>query len=160
MDKSVVAALIIGPLSFVGGLATVALTNYFGRSRDREADWRKVKLETYREYFTAWSEAKLRAHDVAARCRYLNAANQLTLVASGRVLRAFYPFQEASTSMTSIPSPTQEQLANLKDLGNAFIRAIREDSHPLSPEDTLSLNFTIYVLPQEMMTEKKTVEVS
>lgn len=159
MDKSVIAALIIGPLSFVGGLATVALTHYFGRNRDREADWRKVKLETYREYFTAWSEALIRPSDVAARSRYLNAANQLTLVASCNVLRAFYPYQDASS--VAIDSGDKKQVANLNALANSFLRAIREDSHPSSPKDEVELYFKIYVLPPGMMlgdSEKKPIE--
>lgn len=159
MDKSVVAALIIGPLSFVGGLATVALTHYFGRNRDRETDWRKVKLESYREYFTALSEALFRPSDVAARSRYLNAANQLTLVASCSVLRAFYPYQDASSA--SIDLRDAQQAAQISSLANSFLKAVREDSHPVAPKDEVELHFKIYTLPPGMMIvdpEKKSID--
>lgn len=164
MDKSVVATLI----TVVAGFVTVALTHSFNRKRDREADlgksrfdheaeWRKLKLQSYSEYFTALSEALIRASDVAARSRYLLAANKLTLVAPPKVLNAYYPYQDASTLYASTPSPTKEEKERINFLAGAFLRAIREDCHPPgSPEDGPDLKFRIFLLPHEMQGTLKT----
>ena len=41
MDETVYTALVSGAVA----LGVVVLSHYFGRKRDHEADWRKMKLE-------------------------------------------------------------------------------------------------------------------
>jgi hypothetical protein len=148
MDGSIVAALIVAPLSFAGALITVVLTQSGSRKRDHEADWRKLKLESYTEYFTALSEANAHPADVAARVRYIDAANRLTLVAPPVVLAAFNPYQKESNSYRLIQSPTPEQIDLLNSRARAFIRAMREDCHPPgSPKDADGFEFQLYLLP-------------
>jgi hypothetical protein len=161
MDKSIIAALVIYPLTFVGGLITLALTHYLNRKRDREADlrkiqldheadWQKFKLESYNEYFNALSAAVSRPSDMAAQARYIDAGNKLALVASSRVLSIFYPYQDRSTLYRATSSPTQDQMNAIQSSGDSFFRAVREDCHPTSPSDGPDIHFKILLLPPKM----------
>ena len=55
MDGAVLTVLISGACAVVAALGAAVLTQYFGRKRDHEADWRKMKLEHYKEFITALS---------------------------------------------------------------------------------------------------------
>jgi len=48
-------ALLTATTSVIGALAVASLTYIFTRRREHEADWRKMKLDHYREYIAALS---------------------------------------------------------------------------------------------------------
>lgn len=88
MSGYLLTVLISGALSVLAALVTVVLTHYFGRKRDREADWRKMKLEHYKEYVAALSGTVHHPMDSTVQRRHSDAVNSLTLVAPTKVLTA------------------------------------------------------------------------
>ncbi len=66
-----------------GGLLVAVVTYVLTKKREHEADWRKAKLEHYREYVAALS-AVVQGREItpSAQARYADAVNALTLVAS------------------------------------------------------------------------------
>jgi hypothetical protein len=121
MDGTFLTALVSGAVA----LGMVALTHYYGRRRDHEADWRKMKLEHYKEYVAAFFEATRPGSNMTARQRYEAAANNLNLVASSKVLIAHYDFQEE----VERENQTHEFL-KVDSLLNTLMRVMREDCHP------------------------------
>jgi hypothetical protein len=162
MEGTVIAAFVTGVLAVTGALVTVVLTKRGERERDREADrqnrereyladWRKLKLEAYKEYFTAISDALVHEKNETARARYLSAVNMLNLVASPNVLEAFNPYQIASTEFRATPSPASKQTEAVNSLANTFFRSMREDCHPPgSTKDGPNYRFQLFVLPPDM----------
>lgn len=64
------------------------------RKREHESDWRKAKLEHYREYVAALAGVAQGRSAPTAQARYADAVNSLTLVAPPAVLKALYAFQD------------------------------------------------------------------
>lgn len=117
---SFLTGVVTGCLAIIG----VVLTSYLTRKREHQADWRKTKLEHYREYVTALSGVvQGRLISAEAHERYADAVNSLMLVASGQVLEALY----ALLAETSSPNRSDE----VHDcLLNDLLRAMREDIQP------------------------------
>ncbi len=83
--------------AFIGAVAALLvaiLTTTNNSRRDREADWRKLKLEIYREYVTAISGMVEGRADNSAQDRYLDASHSLMLIASPGVLKFLFQFQQ------------------------------------------------------------------
>ena len=77
--NALLTGVVTGCLAIVG----VILTSYLTRKREHDADWRKTKLEHYREYVAALSGViEGRSIPAAAHERYADALNALALVAS------------------------------------------------------------------------------
>ena len=129
MDGTVFTALVSG----VVALGVVALTNFYSRKRDHEADWRKKKLEHCIEFIAAFSRAAREGSDLTAQLRYLDAENSLALVASTDVLNALNDFHDASIS---------GKTDDFEALHGSLMRAMRKDCHPKDPKDDSDLRFT------------------
>ena len=134
MDGTVFTALVSGAVA----LGVVALTDFYGKKRDHEADWRKKKLEHYIEWFAAFSGAARTGSDSAALLRYLNAENSLALVAPSSVLIALKVFQDGrnSEAFNNDPHMSEPVLSEL-------IRAMRKDCHPKPPNDSPDFIFLV-----------------
>ncbi|MGE4482472.1 hypothetical protein [Acidocella sp.] len=78
----------------VAALLVAILTTTNNSRRDREADWRKLKLEIYREYVTAISGIVEGRADNHAQDRYLDASHSLMLIALPEVLKVLFQFQK------------------------------------------------------------------
>jgi hypothetical protein len=116
METSVIVAII----SAAAVLVTSALTFFLTKAKERDAEWRKLKLEKYEELLTATSE--LAANKQSGQ-RFAKAANDVSLVASPQVLVALRAFLEP------IITPAHSTLTNDRhdDLFTSLIYAIRED---------------------------------
>jgi hypothetical protein len=138
MDATLITALIAGIVSFFVSVVAHLLT----RKRDRESDWRKLKLEAYREYVLALSGVVHQGRDVAAQRRYADAVNSFILIAPPNVLKALYAFQdEISYSNTSKDAGSYEVLfCNLA-------RLMRLDCHPGDPHDATDFVFRTVDIP-------------
>ncbi len=146
MDAPVIAALVAAVATPTAGAFTYALT----KRREREAEWRKFKLDYYREYVAAMSGVTEATATPAARQRFAEAANNLALVAPSRVLRAAYALVED----VNIPKRTQQSYdAALA----AFFRAIRADSHSSMPDDT-GLAFRLFSAPAAVPADTSVLE--
>ncbi|OXJ36013.1 hypothetical protein CFB82_12295 [Burkholderia sp. HI2714] len=120
--NALLTGVVTGCLAIVG----VILTSYLTRKREYDADWRKTKLEHYREYVAALSGViEGRSIPAAAHERYADALNALALVASGEVLAALYAYQDETTYRNADRSrATHDRLLN--DL----LRTMRDDVQP------------------------------
>lgn len=127
MEGSVLVAVI----SSGAALAVAAMTYAFNKKREREAEWRKVKLEHYREYMAALSGVVGHRSNDQAQTRYSDAVNTMALVAPPGVLRALYAFQK-EIRMSNANKSQVDHDKRLSDL----LREIRQDVHPERPDDT------------------------
>ena len=82
METPIIVAIIAAAASAIASAITFFLT----RKKEREAEWRKLRVEQYRELITAMSEV---AGEATPRNnqRLALAANQVGLLASSEVLR-------------------------------------------------------------------------
>jgi hypothetical protein len=140
MDGTVFTALVSGAVA----LGVVALTNFYGRKRDHEADWRKMKLEQYKEYITALSGTVHHPYDSAVQRRYTDAVNSMGLIAPPKVLIALYGFLD-ETSFKNVNRTSQKYDSLLSSL----MRAMREDSHPKPPDDNKEFIFRTLDCPPD-----------
>lgn len=137
MNATILVALIPAVAAVVG----VALTYVFNKRREHEAEWRKLKLDHYKEYVAALSGiVGTRATD-ATHARYSDAFNALVLIAPPDVLQALYGFQRE----TSVGNPDWSFERHDAALAQV-LRAIRRDVHPAAPDDG-SIEFHLIDIP-------------
>jgi hypothetical protein len=89
MNASIWVAVIGGAT----GLLTAALTYAVTKRREREADWRKLKLEMYREFTTAMAGMAEGDAGDKEKMRFNVASNSLHLIASKRTVDALEAFR-------------------------------------------------------------------
>jgi len=77
----------------VAGLLTAAFTYAATKRRDREADWRKLKLEMYREFTTAMAGMAEGDATDEDKARFNIASNSLHLIASKKAVDALEDFR-------------------------------------------------------------------
>jgi hypothetical protein len=121
MDVGIVAAVISGGVALGG----VALTYMATKRREREAEWRRFKIEHYREYIAALSGIIEGRSTPEAHSRYADAANSLVLVAPGEVIRRLYEYL-ATTSNSDREAYQERHDQSL----TALIQSIRRDVQP------------------------------
>src|ERR1035438_349974 len=109
MDGTVFTALVSGAVALVTVSVTQQLTYFFSRKRDHEADWRKMKLEQYKEYVAALSGTVHHPFDSAVQRRYSDAVNSMGLVAPPRVLIALYGLLDETSFINRDPTPRSEE---------------------------------------------------
>lgn len=131
-------------------IVVVALTSYFTKQREHEADWRKMKLERYREYILALSANVEERVTPEAQARYSDAVNSLQLVAPPSVLRAL----EAFIAHTSYRNPDKD-INRHDDLLSVLMREMRKDLRPWGHDDDEDLRFRLLGVPQSV-TSKRT----
>jgi hypothetical protein len=112
-------------ISACAALVGVWLGNHFAMRREHEADWRKMKLERYREYILALSGNVVERTTVAAQERYSDAANSLQLVAPPKVLQTLDTF----LAFNSYRNPN-ENTQRHNQLLNDLVNAMRQDLQP------------------------------
>jgi hypothetical protein len=130
MDGTVIAALITGPLSFAGGIVAIVLTQRGSKKRDHEADWRKLKLEQYKEYVAALSGTVHHPSEEKVKQRYSDAFNSMALVAPLDVMAAMYALNEETKKNSQ-----EIDLHKYEILLSSMMRAMRKDCHPENPKD-------------------------
>ena len=136
------AAILTATISVIGALAVAAVTCLFTKMREHEADWRKMKLEHYREYVAALSGIVHSGAGPQAQTRYSDAVNSLTLVASPEVLNALYAFQDE----ISYRNKNRDQRRHDERL-SALLRCMRRDVQPRRPNDVDGFLFRFLDVP-------------
>ena len=135
--------LLVGIISAAAAIVAVVVGYVFSRRSDREADWRRLKLEHYKEFFLALSGIMGSRSTPANQIRYSDAVNSLSLVAPPSVIRALYAYQdETNFSNRDFSAERFDRLLN------ALIREIRRDVHP-SRSDDPSLRFQFIDVPPD-----------
>jgi hypothetical protein len=125
MDTPIFVAVI----SAAASIAVAATTFFFTKRKEREAEFRKQKLEHYREFLDALSGTVGTDSTPEGQRRWARATNTIGLVASQRVLVALWKFQDAIAHSNPNPS-TEEHDQKL----NQLMLAIRADLG-VTPED-------------------------
>ncbi|WP_320043771.1 hypothetical protein [uncultured Desulfobacter sp.] len=86
-------------IAFITAIASilVAILGYlFSKYKDREADWRRKKLEMYQELFEAISGIVKEDATPEAQMKFARSCNTIGLIASVDVILALQKMQEAS----------------------------------------------------------------
>ena len=143
MDQPVITALIAATTSLIVTVGGAMASNYWGNRRDHKADWRKMKLEHYREFVAAHSAAVHSAVDLLAKRRYADAVNSLTLVAPPQVLLALYSHQHEISAGNNHRNLDQAE----KTLSN-LLRLMRRDCQPKPPLDNPDFMFKTFDIPR------------
>lgn len=135
MDTPILVAVI----SAAASIAVAAVTFFFTKRKEREAEWRKQKLEHYREFLDALSGTVGTDSTPDAQRRWARATNTIGLVASQRVLLALRRFQDAIAR--SNPDPSQD----VHDRAlNQLMLAIRADLDISPADDPDTFSFQLW----------------
>ncbi|MDY7545489.1 hypothetical protein QN360_21110 [Glaciimonas sp. CA11.2] len=102
MDTPILVAVISAAASLVVAAITFLLT----KRKEREAEWRKQKLEHYREFLDALSGTVGTDATPDGHRRWARAVNTIGLVASQLVLTSLWKFQDSIGR--SNPNPSVE----------------------------------------------------
>ncbi len=125
MTATVIAALI----ATFGGIAVAGATYWFTKQREREAEWRKEKLEHYKAFVAALSGTISGESTAEGQRAFARACNNLNLVAPQAVIKALREFQQEIK--ISNPSKSMERHDSLMA---ALFYEIRRDLK-VSPSD-------------------------
>src|SRR5262249_15861548 len=106
METSVAIAIISAFASVFGAALGAAVSGCFSMRKEREADWRKLKFEHYREFMGALSGIVGTDSTPEGHLRYAQACNTVQLVASDQVINALHNFR--SETAASNPNRSQE----------------------------------------------------
>ncbi|MDB4876962.1 MAG: exported protein of unknown function [Gemmatimonadetes bacterium] len=142
MSITLVASLI----SAATALFVAAMTYTLSKRREREADWRKIKLEQYREFILALSGVTGRRATDVDQLRYSDSVNTLSLVAPAPVLEALYAFQDEIGARNTNKSQQAHDAALTR-----LLMEIRRDIHPATKADA-SFQFRLYDAPSPRVT--------
>lgn len=135
MDTPILVAVI----SAAASLAVAAITFYLTKRKEREAEWRKQKLEHYREFLDALSGVVGSDATPEGQRRWARATNTIGLVASQQVLLMLREFQDAIAK--SNPNPSVE--AHDHALTQLML-AIRADLQVTPSDDPASFSFRLW----------------
>ncbi|MEN3809896.1 hypothetical protein ABH309_18535 [Chromobacterium piscinae] len=123
------APILVAVISSAASIVVAAVAFFLTKRKEREAEWKKQKLEHYREFMDALSGTVGSDSTSEEERRWTRAANAIGLVASHRVLLALWQFQDAIAR--SNPNPSRK--AHDEAL-NKLMFAIRFDLQ-ISPAD-------------------------
>jgi hypothetical protein len=145
MDGTVSIALVSGAVALITVIVTQPITYYFSNKHDHKADWRKMKLEQYKEYIAALSGTVHHPYDSAVQRRYTDAVNSMNLIAPPKVLAALYEFLDETSCSNRNRTPQRYD-----SLLSSLMRAMREDSHPESLKDSAEFVFRTLACPPDI----------
>lgn len=135
MDTPILVAVI----SAAASLAVAAITFSLTKRKERDAEWRKQKLEHYREFLDALSGVVGSDATPEGQRRWAKATNTIGLVASQQVLLALRLFQDVTAK--SNPNPSSE--AHDRVL-NKLMLAIRADLEVTPADDPATFSFRLW----------------
>lgn len=116
MDSTIIVAIISAATAVVVSIAT----NYLARKRELENDWRKQRLEYYKEFITAINGVLEGRTTTEGKQRFAYAANNIFLVGSPRVLQTLRAYLDES-------GKNIEQQTKHDELLTELVFAIRDD---------------------------------
>jgi hypothetical protein len=132
----------------------VGLTYSLTKKREREAEWRRLKLDHYREFLLALSGIVENRATRQAHARYADAHNALIMVAPGRVITKLYAFLDETSYRNR--ERTQERH---DELFSELVSAIRCDVQPGPIGNDEPRRFRLVGLPPEGQTPDHRDEV-
>jgi hypothetical protein len=129
------ANLVVAIISASATILVATIAYYSAKQREREAEWRKEKLNYYKEYFNALAACVGTQVTDENRKRYSLAFNTVGLFASQEVIECLHSFQEISR----LPAE-KIQLAEHDLRLTKLVLAVRRDLK-LKPKDTDTFEF-------------------
>lgn len=147
---NMVVAVIAAIASLFTAVMVSILTSALSRRREREADWRKLKLEQYQEFILALSGAVEGRESRDAHRRYADAVNTMSLIGSAKVLDALHAFQEEISYVNKNRSYDKEEV-----LRDALFRIMRSDINPNGNRDHPDFRFKLIGVPPWYQENKK-----
>ena len=151
MDGTAYTAIVSAVVALVTVIVSEGVRYFFSRRVGHEADWRKMKLEQYKEYVSALSGTVHHPYDSSVQRRYSDAVNSMGLVASSKVLIALYALLEETSFRNRNQTPQKYD-----SLLSSLMRAMREDSHPEPPNDRSEFIFRTLDCPPDSNEDSKT----
>ena len=127
MSAEVITALITA----CGGILLAGATYWFTKQKEREADWRKEKLEHYKEFVASLSGIISGEATAEGQRIFAGACNKLNLVAPQPVIEALREFQQE----IKITNSDKSQDRHDKLMSHLFYQ-IRKDLN-ISPTDNI-----------------------
>ncbi len=153
VDSVTLSATISGCVAVSVAAITAGLTYLLTKRREREADWRKMKLELYREYMAALSGIVEGRETPEGHTRYADAVNSLTLVASPSVLKPLYAYLDYNSCRT-----IDKNLDRHDRLLTGLVRAMREDMYPADREGNNNLSLRLITVPPHSRSSHEAVQ--
>lgn len=86
--------MIAALIAALGAVGVAGATYWFTKQREREAEWRKEKLEHYKAFVTALSGTISGETTAEGQRAFARACNNLNLVAPEAVIKALQAFQQ------------------------------------------------------------------
>ncbi len=117
------ATIIVAIISATAVLLASALGSFLTKAKEREAEWRKQKLDHYKEMMAALSALVGTHSSHESRIRFANATNNIFLVGSPAVLLSLRDFLDATSDSSA---PNHEENYHDKLL-TALLFSIRDD---------------------------------
>lgn len=114
--------IIVAIITVVGTIVAAAITSYLTRAKDREAEWRSVKLAHYKRFMTALSAIVGPTPTPEERITFAVAANDIYLVGSPAVLVALRAYLDETANSNS-----GKVVDRHDELLTVLIYAIRDD---------------------------------
>ena len=131
--------ILVSVISASASIGVAAVTFFLTKRKEREAEWRKQKLDHYRNFLEALSGTVGNDSTAEGQLRWAKACNTIGLIASQRVLRVLWQFQDAIAK--SNPTPSTES----HDRGlNQLLLAIREDLGVSPKDDPSTFKFRLW----------------
>jgi len=116
------APILVAIISAATGLVASALTFYLTKKKEREAEWRKQKLDHYKEFMATLNEIVGPPASVDAKVRFASASNNIFLVGSPAVLLALRDYLDETAESNKSRSSDRHD-----DLLTKLIFSIRDD---------------------------------
>ena len=132
-------AIFVATISAAASIFAAALTFLLTKSKEREAELRKQKLEHYKEFLDALSGVVGTDSTPENQRRWARASNTMGLVASQQVLQAQRRFQDA-TALSNANRSTEEHDRCL----NQLLLAIRRDLGVTPADDPSTFEFRLW----------------
>jgi hypothetical protein len=136
MEVAILVAIISAAASIFGA----ALTFYFSRKKEREADWRKIKLEHYRDFMSALSSIVGSDATPEGHRHFAKACNTVQLVASKQVIMALHNFRDEIAG-----SNPKRSLERHDELLSKLMQEIRTDLGVSVESNTDDLTIRLWV---------------
>lgn len=117
-----ITPVVVAIISAAAGLVASALTFFLTKKKEREAEWRKQKLDHYKEFMAALNDIVGPAASTEARVRFAHAANNIFLVGSPDVLISLRSFLDETAASNRDPNNDRHD-----ELLTKLVFAVRED---------------------------------
>jgi hypothetical protein len=137
-ENIMLASIIVAAISAAASIIAAAVSYFMTKSKEREADWRKQKLEHYRELLEAISGIVEGDATPESQRRYAKATNVIGLVASQDVIIAMERTRRASKRHAGWT--VEEHDAAL----SALVLAIRRDLDVRPKDDPSTFRYKLW----------------